>query len=100
MREDSAHARNHDLSAAAEIVANSTHFPNTLRIIPTVALDETIQRLGYGLDVGRVRVRFLAAAEDLLILRSKPRGTGAHRCPSQELKWHFVCGEKAKGARS
>jgi hypothetical protein len=30
MREDSAHARNHDLSAAAEIFANGTYFPNTL----------------------------------------------------------------------
>jgi hypothetical protein len=29
MREDSAHARNHDLSAAAEIFANGTYFPNT-----------------------------------------------------------------------
>jgi hypothetical protein len=33
MREDSAHARNHDFSAAAEIFANCTYFPNTLCII-------------------------------------------------------------------
>jgi hypothetical protein len=32
MREDSAHARNHDFSAAAEIFASGTYFPNTLRI--------------------------------------------------------------------
>jgi hypothetical protein len=32
MREDSAHARNYDLSAAAEIFANDAYFPNTLRI--------------------------------------------------------------------
>jgi hypothetical protein len=31
MMEDSTHARNHDLSAAAEIFANGTYFPNTLR---------------------------------------------------------------------
>jgi hypothetical protein len=31
MREESAHARNYDLSAAAEIFANGTYFPNTLR---------------------------------------------------------------------
>jgi hypothetical protein len=31
MREDSAHARNHDLNAAAEIFANGSYFPNTLR---------------------------------------------------------------------
>jgi hypothetical protein len=30
MREDSAHAQNHDLSAAAEIFANGTYFPYTL----------------------------------------------------------------------
>jgi hypothetical protein len=33
MNEKSAHARNHDLSAAAEIFANGTCFPNTLRVI-------------------------------------------------------------------
>jgi hypothetical protein len=33
MREDSAHAQNHDLSAAAEIFANGTYFPNMLRIL-------------------------------------------------------------------
>ena len=33
MRDDSAHARNHDLSTAAEIFANGTYFPNTLRIL-------------------------------------------------------------------
>jgi hypothetical protein len=31
MREDSAHAQNNDLSAAAEILTNSTYFPNMLR---------------------------------------------------------------------
>jgi hypothetical protein len=30
MREDSAHARNHDLSAAAKIFAKGTYFPNSL----------------------------------------------------------------------
>jgi hypothetical protein len=33
MRKDSAHARNHDLSAAAEIFTNCTYFPNALRIL-------------------------------------------------------------------
>jgi hypothetical protein len=33
VREGSAHARNHDLSAAAEIFANGTYFPNKLRIV-------------------------------------------------------------------
>jgi hypothetical protein len=31
MREDSAHTRSYDVSAAAEIFADSTYFPNTLR---------------------------------------------------------------------
>jgi hypothetical protein len=31
MMERSAHAQNSDLSAAAEIFANGTYFPNTLR---------------------------------------------------------------------
>jgi hypothetical protein len=39
MREDSAHARNHDLSAAAEILANGTHFLNTLRSYQNSLID-------------------------------------------------------------
>ena len=37
MREDNAHAPNHDLSAAAEIFANGTYSPNTLRTSFTLA---------------------------------------------------------------
>ena len=50
MREDSAHARNHDLSAAAEIFANGTYFLNTLRIsIPHVLTPNPLTTLKLGL---------------------------------------------------
>jgi hypothetical protein len=44
MTEDSAHARNHDFSDAAEIFANGTYFPNTLRIFPQLAPDYTLSQ--------------------------------------------------------
>ena len=45
MREDSAHARNNDLSAAAEIFANGTCFPNRLRKITATYILGLTQRL-------------------------------------------------------
>jgi hypothetical protein len=40
MKEDSAHARNRNFSAAAEIFANGTYFPNMLRSQKLVAFKQ------------------------------------------------------------
>jgi hypothetical protein len=49
MREDSAHARNHDLSAAAEIFAKGTYFPNTLRETPALEQAMKVQTESRGM---------------------------------------------------